>query len=457
MWFRPGNGQSVDFDKFRVSSFKRRIRGGRKTPEKSSSIESENIVVLPSSTNSLDSNDNVNEQQKCLQHKKSLSDVVVPSNLSSQSPSPSLRTSLSRRISRSFGDKEKNDKQKEREKEKEKILLTDRKFKNNRIEKSSSKGKGLNDIDKRESIKGRRDARKISAPPILIDNKTGSKNTKIGSSSNNSSAVDDGILSPAVAIVKKNSRAHSNLNLNALYKLVSSGNKKLSSEDFARIRRKSLSEAAAPVIAVATSKQLPLNLNKESSSSPSLTLVTESNKRNDRLTTTTSSEEEDKSDNESDDNIMNNNIESVNNYECINGKINKNDVDGGNNIHNNDEKSENSKEKNDENNGKNDEDEEVFYPALSTTTVGSNNNHQYNTTIENENCKIDDNKSNKNITNKKISSPSLTSRVAAKITETTNNYKNRKSKMPKKRKSARRPEYYKQISIGNEKIINVCK
>lgn len=112
--------------------------------------------------------------------------------------------------------------------DKEKSLLTDRKFKNNRILKSSSKGK-IADLEKRcgDSAKGRGScSRKISAPPIL-------DSTKLSVAA----AV-------AAASAKKHVRSHSNLNLNALlrYKLSS---RKLSTADFDRLRRKSLTGEAA--------------------------------------------------------------------------------------------------------------------------------------------------------------------------------------------------------------------
>lgn len=97
------------------------------------------------------------------------------------------------------------------DKEKERLLLSDRKFKNNRIMKSSSKGKLSESSDK-----GKSDKRKISAPPKL-ETKTTTN----------------------AATIKSN-RSHSNLNLNALIKskLMS---KRLNNEDIVRIRRKSVS------------------------------------------------------------------------------------------------------------------------------------------------------------------------------------------------------------------------
>lgn len=171
MWFRPG----VDSDRFRVSSFKNRIRR-RKSPTKAVGVD-----VPPTN------NENANEKIRKSSSKSSVNDD-------------------------------------EAEKQK-KILLTDRKFKNNRVQKSSSKGK-ISDLEKRDSL---RTPRKISAPPVLVDD----ANKKAATSAN------------AAAAPKKNVRAHSNLTLNTLlrYKLVSVS-KKLSHEDFDRIRRKSLTDTA---------------------------------------------------------------------------------------------------------------------------------------------------------------------------------------------------------------------
>ncbi|KAJ6633144.1 hypothetical protein Bhyg_17196, partial [Pseudolycoriella hygida] len=165
MWFRPGQ---MDTDRFRVSSFKNRMRR-LKSPVK---------TVL---------NDEIEEESD----KKQVVEID-DDNLTIIQRSPS-----GRRINKS---------------DKDKLLLTDRKFKNNRVVKSSSKGK-ITDLEKRDSLK----VRKISAPAL------------------------DRVEATATVIVgsKKNVRSHSNLNLNALlrYRL---SNKKLSHADIDRIRRKSL-------------------------------------------------------------------------------------------------------------------------------------------------------------------------------------------------------------------------
>lgn len=170
MWFRPGQ---MDTDRFRVSSFKNRMRRF-KSPVKVDTASNDEV-------------DDDSDEKKVVK--------VDDDNLIIQ------RSPSGRRLSKS---------------DKDKLLLSDRKFKNNRVVKSSSKGK-ISDLEKRDSLKGRNN-RKISAPPVL-----------------------DTVEATATVIVapKKNVRSHSNLNLNALlrYRL---SNKKLSHAEIDRMRRKSL-------------------------------------------------------------------------------------------------------------------------------------------------------------------------------------------------------------------------
>lgn len=169
MWFRPGQ---MDTDRFRVSSFKNRMRR-LKSPVKTDSVANDTV-------------EEDSDESKAASHNDD--NLIIQ-----RSPS-------GRRLSKADN----------------KILLTDRKFKNNRVVKSSSKGK-ITDLEKRDSLKGRTN-RKISAPPVL-----------------------DTVEATATVIIapKKSVRSHSNLNLNALlrYRL---SNKKLSHAEIDRIRRKSL-------------------------------------------------------------------------------------------------------------------------------------------------------------------------------------------------------------------------
>lgn len=172
MWFRPGQ---MDTDRFRVSSFKNRMRR----------------LKSPVKADNQSNNDEVDDDSQVTKVSKSDEDNFIIQ----RSPS-------GRRLIKSDN--------------KDKLLLTDRKFKSNRVVKSSSKGK-IADLEKRDSLKVRNN-RKISAPPVL-----------------------DTVEATATVIIapKKNVRSHSNLNLNALlrYRL---SNKKLSHAEIDRIRRKSL-------------------------------------------------------------------------------------------------------------------------------------------------------------------------------------------------------------------------
>lgn len=132
-----------------------------------------------------------------------------------------------------------------------KILLTDPKYKHNRIEKSSSKTK-MSDLEKRESLKRSRSARKLVAAAAAAK-----------------SSAEEAISSPLKnkdkraekEATKKHSRGHNNLNLHALVKFVMSNKKFLNSEEFTLTRRKSISETATTVITVAaTCKPMPIAL-----------------------------------------------------------------------------------------------------------------------------------------------------------------------------------------------------
>lgn len=203
MWFRPGQ-PSGESDRFRVSSLKSKIkRKSKSDPSKPSglipglSTESIHLVdtIVGGSIGGFCSMDNV---------------VGTKFEISEDMPPPCPPP---RKVGKSAAKEAKD-------KEKEKTLLTDRKFKNNRIQKSSSKGK-ISDLEKA------RTPRKTSAPPTL--------ETK-----------------PPLVVVppKKNIRSHSNLNLNALLKYknyIGSSNKlKLNStgggDELKKSGRKSITE-----------------------------------------------------------------------------------------------------------------------------------------------------------------------------------------------------------------------
>lgn len=113
---------------------------------------------------------------------------------------------------------------------KDQVILTDPKYKSNRIEKSSSRSRVVPLT-----------SRKISAPPVMEGQSHGSSK----------GAPQSGTT--ASAAPKKNTRSHSHLNLNSLLKYKSllyagsnsgGGDKKLTSEDFDKMRKKSMSEVA---------------------------------------------------------------------------------------------------------------------------------------------------------------------------------------------------------------------
>lgn len=113
--------------------------------------------------------------------------------------------------------------------EREKMLRTDHKYKKNRVSKSSSRTKIADQLV--EKVVDKCD--KIGACTATVSDKP--RKASIPS-------VVDAKKSPAKA---KSSRPNSNLNLNALlrYKsFIKGSTKKLSSDDFDRIRRKSLGE-----------------------------------------------------------------------------------------------------------------------------------------------------------------------------------------------------------------------
>lgn len=187
MWFRPG--QQNESEPFRVSSLRNRIRRRKSTSSKTkkpvvdgTSEESEKSEKRASSTN----------RRPSLHAALNLRSVAVDTTPRS---------------------------------DKEKVLLKDRKFKSNRIAKSSSKTKVVDLIDKTPN---------------------GVKPASTSSNGNSRTAITTLEVPSAATIPKsKGTRMNANLNLNALlrYKsFISSTTKKLTREDFDRFRRKSLGE-----------------------------------------------------------------------------------------------------------------------------------------------------------------------------------------------------------------------
>lgn len=209
MWFRPG--QHNESDRFRVSSIRNRIRRRKST---TNTAKKQNVEG-----SSGDATDNSN----------GCPSIDVPShdveNVGVHVPaSGPLRSASGRRLSLHTATNHRTVIDPNAKTEKEKVLLNDRKFKSNRVTKSSSKSKIGDLIDKTQNnVKSAQlnsgSARKISAPTTLDATATNSKT--------------------------KSARSNANLNLNALlrYKsFISGSTKKLTHEDFDRLRRKSLGE-----------------------------------------------------------------------------------------------------------------------------------------------------------------------------------------------------------------------
>lgn len=329
---------------------------------------------------------------------------------------------------------------------KEKIFLTDRKFRNNRIEKSSSKTKVAGDLEKRESIKRSRSSRKIPTASAIMaaaeeKNKQQQKKSK-------NDAKDS----------KKQGRAHSNLNLQALVKFVMNNKKFLNTDDFNLIRRKSISEAASAVIQVAaTCKPMPIALKyppeavvadapKENDikGERNVVLVKKQNLNNsfcDRLLN-------------NNNNTQNNNLNTLN-VDALKPPVKERKNSPKTTVTTNSLNSNSAKVKRNSSN--------------SSKSSGNFEDEAFYSCDERDEDELDYAQENQKTQQQQIvepkrksSSPSLTSRVAAKINETTNNYKNRKaaSKNAKKRKTLAAsavagvesnnegPEYYKQLNVG---------
>uniref|UniRef100_A0A1B0B2E1 Uncharacterized protein n=1 Tax=Glossina palpalis gambiensis TaxID=67801 RepID=A0A1B0B2E1_9MUSC len=312
---------------------------------------------------------------------------------------------------------------------KEKILLVDPKYRNNRVEKSSSKTKI--DMDKRESVKRSRSNRKINT--ITVDHFDKAK-------PQNYSGKD----TKAKVKAKKSSRTGSNLNLQTLVKFVLSNRKFLNTDEFALIRQRSISEAASSVMQVAaTCKPMPIALKY-----PQDSMVAQTPKDHDpeaernvvlvKKQTIKSS---------FDDNINCKDNKDNNNSDSAKPPISKEKKK--NTFQNSTRRlsiGKTHRHSSDSSKSSGNYDDEAFYSCDEVDEQKLNNNEDLASVTEEK--------------NKKASTPSLTSRMAAKINETTTNYRNRKAanKAAKNRKSfggsasvadsPARPPYYKQLSFG---------
>ncbi|XP_046809736.1 uncharacterized protein LOC111680389 isoform X2 [Lucilia cuprina] len=324
---------------------------------------------------------------------------------------------------------------------KEKIFLNDRKFRNNRIEKSSSKTKIAGDLDKRESIKRSRSSRKIPTASAIMaaaeeKNKLQQQQKKLKTEAKDS---------------KKQNRGHSNLNLQALVKFVMNNKKFLNTDDFNLIRRKSISEAASAVIQVAaTCKPMPIAL-KYSQDGVVADAPKENDVKGERNVVLVKKQS---LNNSFYDRLLNNptlNVDSlkppVKERKMSSAKSSPTSTSSMTS------KTSSAKVKRNSSNSSKSSgnfEDEAFY------SCDERDEDELDCAQEShiqQPIKIVEPK-------RKSSSPSLTSRVAAKINETTNNYKNRKaaSKNAKKRKTLAAsavagvecnegPEYYKQLNV----------
>lgn len=188
MWFRPRSQQN-DSDRFRVASIRNRMRSKKSISKcvDADTKESNGSVAKPVTATPIRARD---------------SDV--------------LRSQSGRRLS-ILSDED------DGTKEKSKALRGDQKYKKNRVTKSSSRTK----------------------VPDLIVEKTSSNKSIANSCSNSQRKVSTPFVDPASPVKTKTNRRNTTLNLNALlrYKsFISGSTKKLTPDDFDRLRRKSLGD-----------------------------------------------------------------------------------------------------------------------------------------------------------------------------------------------------------------------
>lgn len=191
MWFRARSQQNEN-DHSRVASFRNRIR-----PKKS---------VTKCETDSKDHN---TASAKPI--------TATPNRIRDDGNGYVLRSQSGRRLSLLSDDDDNS-------KEKNKMLRVDQKYKKNRVTKSASRTK---------------------IPDIKIEKPNLSKNSTNSSSCNSQRKTSTPLIDLTSPSKAKTSRRNTTLNLNALlrYKsFISGSTKKLTSDDFERIRRKSLGD-----------------------------------------------------------------------------------------------------------------------------------------------------------------------------------------------------------------------
>lgn len=209
MWFRPG--QHSESDRFRVSSIRNRIRRRKSAtnPANKPNVDSSNEDTIDNN-NAHPPFSEPSPSSRMKENENTGAHLAMGALRSASGRRLSLHATLNNRTAIDAAPKS----------EKEKVLLNDRKFKSNRVTKSTSKSKIADMIDKTQnSGKLPGNARKVSPSTALDAAATNSK--------------------------PKSMRTNANLNLNALlrYKsFISGSTKKLTHEDFDRMRRKSLGE-----------------------------------------------------------------------------------------------------------------------------------------------------------------------------------------------------------------------
>lgn len=193
MWFRP-RSQPNDTERSRVSSIRNRMRSKKsisKLDADGKDVTTKPITVTPN------------------RYRRDSGDV--------------LRSQSGRRLSL-ISD---NDDDVTGTKEKNKVLRTDQKYKKNRVTKSSSRTK---------------------MPDLKIEKQSSGKMLNSNNSSGSTGAGQRKLSTPLIdptSPVKAKARRNTSLNLNALlrYKsFISGSTKKLTSDDFDRLRRKSLGD-----------------------------------------------------------------------------------------------------------------------------------------------------------------------------------------------------------------------
>lgn len=214
MWFRPRNQPNHETtpDRSRVASIRNRIRPKKSVSKNEAAINSNQDIT--NATNEF----NVTITKPIAATSNRIRDIAAAA---ADGSGYVLRSQSGRRLSLLCSDDDEN------AKDKNKMLRVDQKYKKNRVTKSSSRTKIGPDIkiEKQNSSKN------------LLNNAAMSMQRKVSSTP---------ILEPVTSPAKvKTARRNTTLNLNALlrYKsFISGSTKKLTSDDFDRLRRKSLGD-----------------------------------------------------------------------------------------------------------------------------------------------------------------------------------------------------------------------